>query len=710
MLLTAIGRRLGVLAVAMGVFGSAELSADEPYLWRQAVISGGGFVTGIYFHPANSSVVYMRTDMGGAYRLDAASDRWIPLQDDVGIEDYMSLHGICSIAFDPTDDNKVFMFTGMYTTSWGTNGAILRSDDRGETWQRTDLPFKGGANMTGRWCADRLGVDPHQPSILLVGTPQGQLYRSTDSAKTFHRIDSFPAIEDNTFGVVSVAFAGGAAGQPTQTIYAGVSRARGPTLYRSDDGGESWSAVPGGPGEDSGQFLYKIVKDRDDNLLLVYNNSADINMGNADPRQGWLYRYETNAHSWQTLHHTTGYGIGAVAADPQDAKVLMITSLARWSRNLDVWRSVDGGRTWNAITVQRTAEPPYATDGWPYPHWTIDIDIAPDNSDLVMISGVPGVYRTTEGTRDSQTWAFYNDGMEQTAVTDLVCLPTGEAQVYSAVLDISGFRHVDLDASPPDYAPELDGSTSLDFAQLDPDRMVRTTTKPPFGAYSDDAGLTWKSFKRADGAGRGDSIAISVDGAVIVWTSASSGANLHRSTDGGQSWIPVPGLPRGLRLASDRANPQVFYAYARREEHLYRSTDGGRSFERVTSDAPARGEKLLAHPAREGELWLGGAGGLHRSQDGGRSWMEVEAVNRARAIGFGKARTEGGYPALYLAGRVNSRCGIFRSDDAGASWVMISDAAHQFGMVQAITGDPRRWGRVYIGTNGRGVLYGDPRE
>src|SRR5690554_1802759 len=69
MLLTAIGRRLGVLAVAMGVFGSAELSADEPYLWRQAVIKGGGFVTGIYFHPANSAVVYIRTDMGGAYRL-----------------------------------------------------------------------------------------------------------------------------------------------------------------------------------------------------------------------------------------------------------------------------------------------------------------------------------------------------------------------------------------------------------------------------------------------------------------------------------------------------------------------------------------------------------------------------------------------------------------------------------------------------------------
>jgi cellulase/cellobiase CelA1 len=51
---------------------------------------------------------------------------------------------------------------------------------------------------------------------------------------------------------------------------------------------------------------------------------------------------------------------------------------------------------------------------------------------------------------------------------------------------------------------------------------------------------------------------------------------------------------------------------------------------------------------------------------------------------------------------------VFRSDDGGASWVRINDDAHQYGNIgAAITGDPRVYGRVYLATNGRGVLYAD---
>lgn len=52
--------------------------------------------------------------------------------------------------------------------------------------------------------------------------------------------------------------------------------------------------------------------------------------------------------------------------------------------------------------------------------------------------------------------------------------------------------------------------------------------------------------------------------------------------------------------------------------------------------------------------------------------------------------------------------GLFRSDDTGASWVRINDDQHQYGnMGEALTGDPRIYGRVYLGTNGRGIIYGD---
>ena len=67
------------------------------------------------------------------------------------------------------------------------------------------------------------------------------------------------------------------------------------------------------------------------------------------------------------------------------------------------------------------------------------------------------------------------------------------------------------------------------------------------------------------------------------------------------------------------------------------------------------------------------------------------------------------YPAVYLAGSVSGTWGIYRSDDGGATWQRIDDPEHQFGAVRCLTGDPRLYGRVYFGTDGRGILYGDPR-
>ena len=67
-------------------------------------------------------------------------------------------------------------------------------------------------------------------------------------------------------------------------------------------------------------------------------------------------------------------------------------------------------------------------------------------------------------------WKFDDDGLEETVALDLASPPAG-ASLLSGVGDIAGFRHDDLDVSPPDgmYGNPVFGNTqSLDFAELAP--------------------------------------------------------------------------------------------------------------------------------------------------------------------------------------------------------------------------------------------------
>ena len=96
-------------------------SYSQAYTWRNVAIGGGGFVTGTVFHPTEPGLVYARTDVGGIYRLDTASNRWIPLNDDIGgLNNEFQHLGVMSIGLDPNDANRVYIATGQYsgTESW----------------------------------------------------------------------------------------------------------------------------------------------------------------------------------------------------------------------------------------------------------------------------------------------------------------------------------------------------------------------------------------------------------------------------------------------------------------------------------------------------------------------------------------------------------------------------------------------------------------
>ncbi|MFJ8588281.1 RICIN domain-containing protein [Streptomyces sp. NPDC093595] len=685
--------------------GGGGRTTAGPYMWRNAQVVGGGYVTGLVFNPREKGLLYARTDMGGAYRWDAAAEQWIPLTDWVGEKDW-NLLGIDALATDPVDPNRLYLAAGTYTNDWAGNGAILRSTDRGRTFQRTDLPFKLGGNEDGRGAGERLVIDPSDHRTLLLGTRKNGLWRSTDHGVTWSQVSSFP-VRDGASSGAGISFVTyGPAG--SRTIYVGVAD-KSRSLYRSTDGGSTWQAVPGQP---TGQMPQHGVLSGDGSLYLTYTNALGPNGVTA----GSVWKYRPAGGTWKDVSPSRGsYGFSGLAVDPRKPSTVMVTTLDRWWPEDEIYRTTDGGTTWKALagkSVRNASAAPYV--GTHVGHWMTALAIDPFDSGHVLYGTGNGIWRSKDATATdhggTSHWAVGARGLEETALMDAIA-PPGGAAVITAMGDQGGFRHDDLTKVPSGRLsnPMMTNSTDIDFAQANPSVMVRVGRGgAQDGAYSTDGGNRWHGFTAEPVSGAQDGrVALSADGSTIVWTQA--GQAPYRSTDKGASWSKISGLGTGAVVVADRSSARTFYSLS--GGTLHASTDGGATFTARATGLPADG-RLTAVPGVAGDLWIAGGGqGLLHSTDGGRTFTRLTAVKSASALGFGKAAPGASYQALYMIGTVKDVTGVFRSTDKGATWLRVNDDAHQWGSiggVGVITGDPDTYGRVYVGTNGRGLQYGDP--
>jgi hypothetical protein len=687
-----------------GTGGARTTAAAGPYVWKNAQVVGGGYVTGLVFNPREKGLLYARTDMGGAYRWDTGAEQWIPLTDWIGEKDW-NLLGIDSVATDPVDPKRLYLGAGTYTNEWAGNGAILRSTDRGRTFKRTDLPFKLGANEDGRGAGERLVIDPADNSTLLLGTRKNGLWRSTDYGKTWRQVSSFPVKEGASSGAGISFVTYGPAG--SKTVYVGVAD-RSTSLYRSTDGGSTWRAVSGQP---TGQLPQHGVVSGDGSLYLTYTD----NLGPNGVTGGSVWKYTTRSGTWKNISPSRGsYGFSGLAVDPRKPSTVMVTTLGRWWPEDEIYRSTNGGTTWKALadkSVRNASAAPYV--GTHTGHWMTALAIDPFNSGHVLYGTGNGIWRSKDATATdsggTSHWTAGARGLEETALLDAIA-PPGGATVITAMGDQGGFRHGSLTKVPAGRLknPLMTNSTDIDFAQSKPSMMVRVGRGgAQDGAYSTDGGSSWNGFKAEPVAGAQDGhVALAADGSAIVWTQA--GQVPYRSTDMGASWSRVGGLGSGAVVVADRSSARTFYSLS--GGTLYASTDGGATFTARATGLPDG--RLTAVPGIAGDLWLAGGGkGLLHSTDGGRTFTTLTTVKSASALGFGKAKPGTSYQALYLIGTVKNVTGVFRSTDKGATWLRVNDDAHQWGAiggVGVITGDPDAYGRVYVGTNGRGLQYGDP--
>lgn len=726
-------------SVAMGSAAIAAHASSPKlnYDWHNAKIVAGGFITGVVADPKTPGTMYLRTDIGGAYKIEKSTGgRWVPLTDIFNQSDW-NLGGTESIAVDPVDPQRVYLAQGDYTETWAGNGAILCSQNSGKTFTRVDLPIQLGSNEPGRYSGERLAVNPRHHNEIWFGSRKNGLWRSSDFGKTWAQVTSFPVTGPTSgVGVIFVDF------QPTtnpplmQTIYVGVSdTATG--LYSSTDGGKTWSAVPGQP---TGYYPTNRALSPDGNLYISYGDGTGADgMGGQRIGNGAVWKYNIASGVWTDItprgpwwSTSLWYGFGAVSVDRQHPSTVMVSTLDRWWPGDEVYRSLDGGTTWLALGSEPSgseAGPPYnysdrndalspylsglsnpsscnatscdltaASFGW----WIGALLIDPFDSNHVLYGTGATLWETRDVTNaDTQQmvdWTVGANGIEETAVSALISPPKG-VNLISGLGDIGGFRHVSLGTSPaagmsqPIFTP-----SSIDFAEKAGWVVVRVGGNN--GAYSFDNGITWTSFTPPSGLNK---IAISANGK--SWVATPYSGTAMYSTNNGATWSAVSGVPAGDPVISDRSNPMKFYAFDSTTGTVYVSGDGGMTFAAAATGLP--GGTLSASAAAEGDLWLATNTGLYHSNNAGASFNPIGSAQSVYVLGFGKAAPWSSNLTLYMSGQVNGVQGIFRSTDGGVNWTRINDDAHQWGWISVVIGDPRVFGRVYMATNGRGIIYGN---
>lgn len=722
---TALALPLALTAPARAGTGSASSALNglgSPYTWRNVTIGAGGFITGVVYNPTKPGLAYLRTDIGGLYRWNASAQTWIPLLDFTTIANSNQL-GVESVATDPIHPNVVWAAVGAYADSWnaGNNGAILRSDNYGKTWTTTELPIMLGSNDQGRDSGERLAVDPNDDNILYFASRNNGLWKSSDGGVTWAQDTAFPDLGDNTdSGLQFVTFNTSEKhlGTPTRQIFVG--DADKTALYSSDDAGATWTTVSGGP---AGMIPIKDQISADGQMYVVY----DTYTGPYWTSAGRLYEFDLKTGTSKDISPVDGtFGYDGLSVDPRDPNLVAVATEDRWSPVDTVYVSNDAGATWDDMSANDSMnigyEPYLSWGGTPkFGWWIAAVAIDPfDPNHLVYGTGAT-LYGTddlgavsTGGTVDITASA--SKGIEETSVQDLL-VPNSTAKsaclLVSAVGDLGGFCHTSLTTSPTDFfdaAVNTGSGTAQDASGSLIAFVGEGGGSTAIGRYSTDGGATWTDFTKPGtmtwGQGK---VAVSADGSTILWNPADGSSPVY-STDKGATWTAVTGLPTGVTPVADTVNSADFYAIDAATGVLYTSTDGGATFTVKASGLTAAGnDQILPTPGKTGDLYFAAqSGGLLHSTDGGATWTALDAsgpsvVTAADAIGTGAAAPGSACKTLYLVGTVNGATGFFMSTDDARSWTRINSDQQNFAWISVITGDPHRYGRVYVGTNGRGI-------
>jgi xyloglucan-specific exo-beta-1,4-glucanase len=721
---TAGGSGVSGSAGAAGSSGSAGAAGGPPvtgpYKWRGVAFGGGGFVSAVIPSLTEKNLFFARTDVGGLFRWNEADASWVQLTGFVS-DSQTGFLGVESVALDPQVPGRVYALVGIDYFNGGKT-AILRSTNNGDSFTVTEVTsqFKAHGNGMGRQNGERLAVDPNLSNVLFCGTRRSGLFKSSDSGATWSQVASFPVTttaNDNGISLVLFDKSSSTAGTATKRIYAGVSRLGQANFYVSADAGATWNEVAGAPS--TSQMPQRAALASNGTLFVTFADGAgpNGNSGSEPMSAGSIWKYAIAQASWTNITPagaTSAFsGIDVSAANPNQLVATSINKYLQqpWGYGDRIYASSDGGSSWtdligsNKVTMDVNGMSWIANHAI---HWAGSATFDPNDAERVFVTSGNGIFSTSNLSATTSTWKFLTKGLEETVALEAVSIPGGG---FGFVIgDYDGAITQNVTVSPPSgiYNPSMGSTGALAVAGSKPAVLVRGGTK----IYrTTNGGAAWTEVARPNTQTDGR-VALSADGAVLLWTPDKS-VTTYRTPDAGGSWAAVTGIDFNAAVVADAVNANKFYAYDTGSGNVLVSTDGGGSFSQASKPGAGGSTKPRTVPGVEGDIWIPlNGGGLSRSTNSGATFSKLPDVSQCNAVGFGKAASGASFPTVFIWGKVGTGVvGIYRSIDAGATWLRINDDQHQFGGPgngQFIVGDLNVSGRVYMSTAGLGIVYGEP--
>lgn len=638
--------------------------------WRNIGPSRGGRSTTVAGVPGKPLTYFAGYTGGGLWRTDDAGNSWRNISDG-----HFTTGSIGAIAVAPSDVNVLYVGSGEdavrgQSSSYGDG--MYKSTDMGRTFSRI------GLEATRQISAVR--IHPTNPDVVYVaaqgdrwvGSAERGIYRTTDGGKSWTLVlkgqNEFCGASDLSMDPTNPRILYAAFWDNQRQPWFVRSGGPGSGIWKSTDGGDSWTRLAQGLPALMGKIGVAVSPANPDRLFAI-----------VEAEEGGLYRSDNAGRSWRRLSgdrliQTRSWYYMKVFADPKNENVVYVL-------NAPVLRSIDGGNTFSTVS---------ASHGDNHALW-----INPDDPRYMINGNDGGASVTLDGgaswsTQDNQPTAqFYHVTVDD----DFPYKLYGGQQDNSSVIIRSrsdgngiGIRdwkdgagcesaNVGVSASQPRYTyggcyqgliNELDQQTGLS-RDIMPWPAMNLTERTDSTKYR----FNWSA-----------PIHVSQHDANVIY---HGGNVLFRTSDRGTTWRPISG-----DLTRDDPTRQGW---------------GGGPITNEGAGGEVYGTIVVIResPHDASTLYVGTDDGLiQRTQDGGATWTNVTPsawgdglVNEIEIsphdpstvyVAYRKDRV--GDPAPY----------IYRSTDAGRSWTRLTTGLRPGQPVRVVREDAERRGLLYAGT------------